>query len=51
MALAPLQLRGRRGYQNFRPHDHHPLVATTTGYLVAAYWMPSLTKKQIPPTN
>ena len=33
------------------PHQHNPLVTTTTGNLVTAYWIRSLTKKQIPLTN
>ena len=48
---APLVLRGRGGYRDYQPHLHNPLVTTTTGYLFTAYWMPSLTRKQIPPTN
>ena len=48
---APLQPRGRGGYRDFHPHLHNPLVTTTTGYLVTAYRMPLLTRKQIPPTN
>ena len=48
---ALLQPRGRGGYRDFHPHQHISLVTATTGYLVKAYWMPSLTKKQIPATN
>ena len=40
-----------RGYRDFHPNQHNPLVMTTTSYSFTAYWMFSLTKKQTPPTN